>query len=126
GTDRLAQAFPWHDLQSSGALLIFGTDYPVGGLAEDPITGMFCAIKREFADGTPFHSEQAVDAATALAAYTINPAHAIGWDDRIGKVAVGYQADLVIFPQDPKLAAAQSLRSNAPTLVMIAGVAQTR
>jgi imidazolonepropionase-like amidohydrolase len=31
-----------------------------------------------------------------VAACTINPARAIGWDDRIGSIAVGREADLAV------------------------------
>jgi predicted amidohydrolase YtcJ len=121
GAERGDRAFPWHSLSASGATLVFGTDFPVGGIGEDPILDMFCAIRRQFADGTDWQPQERVDAELALAAYTANPARIIGWGDRLGRIAVGYQADLVVLDRDPRLAAAGALSSNPIRSLMIAG-----
>jgi predicted amidohydrolase YtcJ len=126
GTARLSEAFPWHSLQAAGTLLVFGTDYPVGALGEDPITGMYCAVKRTFIDGTPFTPSEAIDAQSALDAYTLNPAKLQGLDSSLGKIEVGYLADLDLFALDPREAAARSLATNPPLAVVIAGVPQPR
>jgi predicted amidohydrolase YtcJ len=124
GTARLSEAFVWHSLLASSALVVFGTDYPAGAIAEDPITGMFCAVRRELGDGTPFEPGEAIDAQSALDAYTINPAKLLGTDGSLGKIAVGYEADLDVFAVDPRDAAAHSLATNPPRVVVIAGVVQ--
>jgi predicted amidohydrolase YtcJ len=124
GTARLSEAFVWHSLLASGALLVFGTDYPAGATSEDPIMGMYCAVRREFVDGTPFATSEAIDAQSALDAYTINPARLHGLDSSLGKIEVGYQADLDVFAIDPREAAARSLSTNPPLAVVIAGVTQ--
>jgi predicted amidohydrolase YtcJ len=124
GPDRGAHAFAWRALAQSDAVLAFGTDYPVGGLGEDPITGMFCAIRREFADGTPWEPGQAVDPDAALEAYTATPARIIGWGDRIGRIVAGYQADLVLLADDPRHAAVMGLASNPIRGVLVGGAPQ--
>jgi imidazolonepropionase-like amidohydrolase len=45
--------------------------------------------------------KEGLDPATALRAVTINPARVIGVDDRLGSLAVGKDADLVIWSGDP-------------------------
>ena len=81
--------------------MLFGSDLPSSDLY-DPVTGLFSAIVRQFPSGEAFAPEQRVDADLAMRAYTTNPATVIGWGDRIGKIAVGYEADLVLLDQDPR------------------------
>jgi len=45
--------------------------------------------------------KEGLDPVTALRAVTINPARIIGVDSRIGSLAVGKDADLVIWSGDP-------------------------
>ena len=63
---------------------------------------------RAVAHGLPFEA--------ALAAITLNPAKIWGVDDRIGSLAVGKDADLVVWSGDPL----EPL--NAPTTVIVKGV----
>ena len=48
-----------------------------------------------------FAVREGLDAATALAALTINPARIVGVDDRLGSIEVGKDGDLVIWSGDP-------------------------
>jgi predicted amidohydrolase YtcJ len=116
------RVFRWKDLVDSGALVIFGTDYPDGGTATpDPIADLHCAIRREFRNGAPFTPSQRLSGEQALDAYTVNPARAVGVDDRIGRIQTGYEADLVAWARDPRSGTARSLRENPARLVLVAG-----
>jgi predicted amidohydrolase YtcJ len=119
GPERLKHAFAWNELYSQGAMLVFGTDFPI--VDEDPIEGMFCATHREYYDGTEFEAWQKVDGKVAFDAYTTNPAYAIGFSDRIGQIKAGYEADLILLNKNPVLGEAQSLFDNPPLMMWIAG-----
>ncbi|MDO5635416.1 MAG: amidohydrolase family protein, partial [Micrococcus sp.] len=45
--------------------------------------------------------KEGLDRETALRAITLNPARVLGLDDRIGSLAVGKDADLVLWSGDP-------------------------
>jgi imidazolonepropionase-like amidohydrolase len=85
-------------------------------------SGMHCAIRRQFGDGTPFEVENAVDPDLALTAYTANPAIAIGQGDRLGRIAPGYLADLTVLASDPRAATAWTLAQNPVQHVFVSGV----
>ncbi|MGE4108867.1 MAG: amidohydrolase [Bacteriovoracia bacterium] len=111
GEARLPYVFAWNQLVKGGALLNFGTDYPV--VDQDPIEGIYCAIQRRFGNGNEFEPRNKVDPETALRAYTQFPAESIGWGGRLGEIKVGQWADLVAFARDPRTGS-QSLSDNPP------------
>ncbi len=119
GPERIKHAFAWNELDRNGALLLFGSDYPV--VSQDPIEGMYCAIHRLYYSGAPFEPAQKVAPDTALRAYLENPLKAIGWGERLGKLQKGYEADLVLLREDPRKSEATSLSQNQPKLVIIQG-----
>ena len=97
--DRVDRAFPFRSLAAAGALLAFGSDTPVA--APDVFEGLRAAVRRVGADGTPLPSGEAIDATTALTAFTHGAATAIGRGHRSGRVRVGFDADLVVLDHDP-------------------------
>jgi predicted amidohydrolase YtcJ len=66
------------------------------------VTGIYSATHRRFADGSPFAPDQVVGGDVALRAFTSSPAATIGLGDRLGKLAVGYLADIVLLDRDPR------------------------
>jgi predicted amidohydrolase YtcJ len=122
GPARHGRIYPWGDLARGGAFLLFGSDLPSSGL-HDPIMGIFGASARQFASGDVFTPEQQVDADLALRAYTENPAVAIGWGDRLGRIAAGYEADMVLLDHDPRTGA-KSLADDPVRGLWVAGTAR--
>lgn len=97
GPDRAAWSFPWGRLRDQGADLVFGSDWATAPL--DPIQQLYAAALREKPAGGPdggWHPDNRVTFDEALAAYTLGPAAAAGWDGEIGSIAVGKWADFVI------------------------------
>jgi predicted amidohydrolase YtcJ len=121
GPARLAYAYPWKSLQDAGAFLVLGTDFPPGGLAEDPVNGLYCATQRTYADGTPFTTAQALDAASAMEGFTLNPAKSVGLDKTLGRIAVGFKADLTLLDHNPLTSQARTLAEDPVRWVMING-----
>jgi len=122
GPDRMRNLYPWKSLHDTGAMLVFSSDFPSSGrIGPDPIAGLHCAIHRTLGDETPFTPEQRLDADTALAGYTSLPAEAIGLGKTLGRIEVGYEADLILLAQDPRLAVAKTARQNPPLKIWMAG-----
>jgi predicted amidohydrolase YtcJ len=101
GPDRIKHAFPWKELEQSGALLVFGTDWPVVPL--EPRLELFAATTREHMNGKPeggWIPEQKVTLVSAIQHYTLDPAKAIGREREIGTLNPGMLADLVVLDRD--------------------------
>lgn len=100
--DRCATAYAWRSLLDAGALLAFGSDCPVEDL--NPFLGIHAAVTRRRPDGSPgpegWYPEQRLTVEEAVRAYTLSPAQAVGVGDRLGSLAPGKLADLVILDRD--------------------------
>ncbi len=100
--ERLPGAYAWNTLLKSGAHLCFGTDFPVEKV--DPLAGLFSARTRAHMDGTPdggWQAQEVIDGKVALELYTIGSAFAAFMEDRLGKIAIGYYADLTVLDGNP-------------------------
>lgn len=84
---RTARSFPYRSLLDAGARLVFGSDAPVAPL--DPWVTMDAAVTRSRDGREPWHPEQAVPVAAALAASTRTA------------LADGEPADLAVVEGDP-------------------------
>jgi predicted amidohydrolase YtcJ len=102
GPDRLAGAYAWRSLLRSGARLAFGSDFPVE--RPDPLEGIYAAATRQHPDGTPeggFRPEQRLTVEEALRAFTEGAAWAAFEEGRLGRLAPGFAADLVVLDRNP-------------------------
>lgn len=106
---RTARAFPYRSLLESGARLEFGSDAPVAPL--DPWDGIASAIARTDDDRPPWHPEQSIPFAEALACSS---------GGRRG-VAVGDVADLMVTATDPSLLSPADLRNLPVTATIVGG-----
>jgi predicted amidohydrolase YtcJ len=100
--DRCVTAYAWRSLLEAGTLLAFGSDCPVEDL--NPFLGIHAAVTRRRADGSPgpegWYPEQRLTVEEAVHAYTLGAAQAVGLDDRLGSLAPGKLADLIVLNQD--------------------------
>jgi predicted amidohydrolase YtcJ len=118
---RQANAYPWRALAGAGARLSFGSDAPIE--TSNPWHGIFAAVHRRFpADGSPdWRTEQALDVASALTAYSLGPASSIGVSDE-GHLRPGAQADLAVLSIDlPTLLAADERTAAARSVLTLLG-----
>lgn len=91
GRGRWGDTFPWRALQGAGAVLAFGTDWPVSPLS--PWNALQSALVRQvWAEGVP---DQRLGFDAVLAAYAAGGAHALFAEGERGAVAVGMAADLI-------------------------------
>ncbi|MDH3786241.1 MAG: amidohydrolase family protein, partial [Acidobacteriota bacterium] len=91
-------AYVWRSLRDSGAVVINGTDAPIEDV--DPLANFYSAVTRRPAGGDPFYPEQAMTRLEALRAATLDAAYAARMEDRVGSLAVGKLADLVVLSDD--------------------------
>jgi hypothetical protein len=120
--DRADLAYPYRALTASGALLAFGSDAPIE--SPNPWHGVFAAVHRRHpGDGTPdWQTHQAIGAASALAAYTLGPARAMGRSDE-GHLLPGARADLAVLDVDlaTLLEAGDELAAVRSVLTLVGG-----
>jgi predicted amidohydrolase YtcJ len=122
GPERMKGLFLWKSLTNTGATLIGSSDFPSSGkIGPDPIAGLHCLIHRTLGDGTPFIPEETLDPDSAIAVYTSTAAEVIGMGKTLGRIAVGYEADLVLLDQDPRLGVAVNALQNPPRKIWIGG-----
>lgn len=93
------EAYPFRQLQDSGALIVNGTDAPVERISPfASIAGMTVGMMNT---GEVFNPQHLLTRREALAAYTINPAIAAFEEDVRGSIEVGKLADFTVTDADP-------------------------
>jgi predicted amidohydrolase YtcJ len=99
---RAALSYAWRTQLNHGARLAFGSDAPVE--SPNPFWGLHAAVTRRRADGSPsadgWYPEQKLTLPEALSAYTLGAAFAANAEDRLGKLAPGHLADLIVLEDD--------------------------
>jgi predicted amidohydrolase YtcJ len=120
---RSALAYAWRSQLDHGATLAFGSDAPVE--SANPFWGIYAAVTRRRADGRPggegWYPEQKLTVSEALKAYTIGPAYAAQMEDRLGRLAPHYLADLILLPKDPFTCESMEILNITPSATMVSG-----
>jgi len=102
GPARCATAYAWRSLLDAGTVLAFGSDCPVED--PNPFLGIHAAVTRSRPDGyggpEGWVPAQRITVEEAVRAYTWGAAHAAGREGRLGTLAPGKWADLVVLDQD--------------------------
>jgi predicted amidohydrolase YtcJ len=101
--ERSKLAYAWRAQLDFGAPLAFGSDAPVE--SPNPFWGVYAAVTRQRADASPsaagWFPEQALTLSEAFSAFTLGAAYAANAEDRLGKLAQNYLADLIVLNADP-------------------------
>jgi predicted amidohydrolase YtcJ len=128
GGDLAGWQYPFGDLHAAGAVLAGGSDWPVS--SPDPMWAAQVAVTRRSAGGgsvgPPLRPDQALDLATFLTAYTAGSAWVNHLDDRAGRIAPGYRADLAVLRPDPFTVPAERLDATTVTATYVDGVVTQR
>jgi len=101
GAARSQTTYAFRSLLDSGAVLAFGTDWPVAPL--NPLLGIHAAVTRRTLDGkhpNGWIPGQKITVAEAVRAYTAGAAYAEFTEQQKGIIAPGKLADLVVLDQD--------------------------
>jgi predicted amidohydrolase YtcJ len=122
GAARIEGAYAWRKLKSAGARLAGGSDFPVE--SENPLLGFYAAVTRQDLTGNPaggWRPQERLTRAEALALFTSNAAYAAFEEDRRGRVAPGFEADLTVFAEDPMASAPNRIASIPVVLTVVGG-----
>lgn len=115
--------WPIKSLMDSSAVVAFGTDAPVWNL--NPMEGIYAALTRQqpwdaYPDGG-FVPEQRITLGQALQAYTYGSACVENFEKRIGTLAPGKLADIVVMDRNLFDAAPEELLESRPLYTIVDG-----
>lgn len=117
GRDRWPLSYAWRTLKDAGARVVFASDWPVSPI--DPMAGIQAAVTRKrWAETDP---DQSFSLAEAIAAYTAEGAYAQFREDRAGRLAEGFLADVVVLDGDVEAAAPEAIHSIRPRITICDG-----
>lgn len=110
GDQRADRGFPWQEFVDAGALLAFGTDAPTA--PHSALANLYVAATRRSAIDPTLAAIRPADAlslAGVIGHATRDAALACGHGERVGRIAVGLEADFVILDTDPFIDGADAL-----------------
>jgi predicted amidohydrolase YtcJ len=119
GTERQRGAYAWRQALDAGAVLAFGSDFPVE--SPDPRPGLAAAVGRKVANGTTWMPEQRLTREEALRAFTTGAAYAEFAEGRRGIIREGFDADLTVFARDVMAVHVDEIRSVAVVATVVGG-----
>ncbi|MGG2091813.1 amidohydrolase family protein [Bacillus sp. S13(2024)] len=101
GKEREPLVFAMKTLKDSGAMLAFGTDYPIVQL--NPMLGIYRALTRIGYDGSPaegWNPQERLSLSEVLRNYTLSPAYGSFREKELGTLEVGKLADIVVLDKN--------------------------
>jgi hypothetical protein len=101
GPERVKYTYAFRSLMDSGAVVAFGSDWPVAPLV--PLTGIYAAVTRRTIDGKNpggWMPQQKVTVTESVKAYTYNAAYAEREETIKGRIVAGQLADLIVLSDD--------------------------
>jgi hypothetical protein len=101
GPERAAGLYALRWVLEAGMKIAAGSDFPVAD--ESPLAGIHAAVTRQDRSGRPpggWRAEQALTLEEAVRAYTADAAYAAFEEDRKGRIASGFWADLTVLERD--------------------------
>ncbi len=106
GRERTRGAYAFKSIQTSGAVLSFGTDWPGTSASEYPINpmlGLYAAVARQTLTGEPaagWFPDERITIREAIKAYTYNTAYANFEEKTKGSIEKGKLADLTVLSKN--------------------------
>ncbi|MDP9328525.1 MAG: amidohydrolase [Actinomycetota bacterium] len=100
GEERVSRLYPIGTVARTGAVLAFGSDWPVS--TPNPLLEIEVAVTRvspAARGGEPFQPEERIGLPAALAAFTRGAAY-VNRDDEAGTIAPGMRADLAVLDRN--------------------------
>lgn len=97
------RSWPLRRLIDSGAQVACGSDWPCAAPTPDPWTGVATLITRSNPDPAvpgQLNADEALTVDQAIAAFTRNPAQAVGLGEKTGMLRSGLSADFIVLDRD--------------------------
>lgn len=101
GQERVDRMYPIASLARAGARIVGGSDWFVSSI--NPLLAIETAVTRQDATGRldgVLNAEERMGLHAMLEAYTTNAAYLMHQESRVGRLAPGYAADLVVLEQN--------------------------
>ncbi|HEX2080474.1 MAG TPA: amidohydrolase [Longimicrobium sp.] len=117
-------AYVWRSLLDAGAVVVFGTDFPVEPLP--PVEGIYSAVTRQSREepGTPpggWIPEQRLTREEAIRLYTATAAYGEWEEERKGTLRPGMLADLVVWDRDLLTVPEVEILRAEPVMTVVGG-----
>ena len=121
--ERAALSYAWRTQLDAGAHVAFGSDAPVE--SPNPFWGLHAAVTRRRRNGSPskegWRPEQRLSVQEALAGFTSGAAYAAYAENRLGRLAPGFLADLIVLDDDPFTCNPDDMKDFQSSATMISG-----
>lgn len=123
--ERSRLAYAMKTQLQQGARLALGSDAPVE--SPNPFLGLHAAVTRRRADGSPsaegWYPAEKLTMAEAWEGFTLGPAYAANMEHRLGRLAPGYLADLIVLDasQNPFTCDPDDLLTMQSSATMVGG-----
>jgi predicted amidohydrolase YtcJ len=120
GAERIRGAYAWRKILDAGGRIVGGSDFPVEQVA--PRLGLYAAVTRQDAAGQPaggWYPAERLTLEEAVRIFTVDTAYASFAEQRRGRIAVGFDADLTVF--DRPLAASATLLDTGIEMTIVGG-----
>lgn len=99
GRERIDKMYRMRDLADSGAIVAFGSDWPVSSPV--PLEGIATAVNRSLPGGVSWTKHQALTTREALVAYTSGVCQQLAESRRTGTLETGQPAEFVVLSANP-------------------------
>jgi predicted amidohydrolase YtcJ len=121
GRARAACLYPIGDIRRSGAVMAFGSDWPVS--TPNPWLELEAAVTRRptgRADAEALGPDQRIDLGAAIGAFSRGSAY-LNHDDEAGSLTVGSRADLAVLDRNPFAGEATAIGETRVEMTLAAG-----
>ena len=122
GQARARTGYAWRSMLDAGAILAFGSDWPVAPL--DPLLGIYAAVTRSTLDGKNpegWIPDEKITGEQALRAYTTGSAFAAFEESEKGTIERGKLADIVVLSHDLFAVPPEKLKDVRVVLTVVGG-----
>lgn len=99
GPERTLRAYAWRSFQALGVVVPFGSDFPVESV--DPRRGIYAAVTTKSLDGgDAMRPDQQLSREQTLRGFTLDAAHGMFSEKRLGTIEVRKKADFTVFDRN--------------------------
>lgn len=122
GAKRIEGAYAWRRMLDAGVPLALGSDFPVEDA--NPLLGLHAAVTTQDPDGHPpggYRPGERLTIWEALRGFTSDAAYAASMEKEVGRLAVGWRADVAVFDRDLTSVPASEIPKARCLLTLVGG-----